>query len=184
MSEGVRERPVIVLRLTVADMLAAARLHHLAGMGSRRTLAFVAVLAVVAFGAGAAIADLGDGWVLIGAAAAVGMVVYLYALFLVVRMVRLPLAVRRAFREQRNLHEDHEIAWSERSYAAVGRTTRSDLPWSDYLKWRENDRVLLLYVSSGFYQVLPKRALSADAVSDIRGHLERAGVKKGPLFLG
>ena len=174
----------ILLRLRPDDMVAAGRLHQLAAIGSRATLGAAIALSLCAFGFGyAVVAGPGEEPRIVGAFFGGGMFVALYAVMLFNRMVLMPSTVRNGFREQKNLQEDHALSWDAERCTVVGRTSRSEIPWHDYLKWQENRHVLLLYLSSGFYQVLPKRILSQEAVTQIRGHLADAGVPKGRLLL-
>ncbi|GLS44788.1 YcxB family protein [Methylobacterium brachythecii] len=178
------EAPPAVVRLTVSDALNAARLHHRYAMATRSTILLVAVLAMgAALATYAAVAPSRDAaW--IAAIAVLVMAAYLYGLFLFVRWVVLPWTVRRQFREQRSLKEELHVRWSERSYEVVGETMRSDLPWGDYVKWQENGELILLYISSRAYQILPKRILTAQQVAELRSHLQQAGVKRQRAFFG
>jgi hypothetical protein len=43
------------------------------------------------------------------------------------------------------------------------------VPWSDYVKWKENDHLFLLYVSDPVFHIVPKRYFGgADDVEKLR----------------
>ncbi len=42
------------------------------------------------------------------------------------------------------------------------------IPWSDFLKWADNDRVFLLFQGPRLFNMLPKRALTAAQIDDLR----------------
>ena len=76
------------------------------------------------------------------AAGAFGILIAYYLLiFLLVHGIRVPLAVRRQFREQRNIREPYLISCTARGYVAHGVTIRSDVSWEHYYLWRENAQV-------------------------------------------
>ena len=173
----------LAVQLTREDALAAARLNHLAYVFGRYCAAVVGSVAIL--GAGLAYVALGqDGAALrIAVAVALAIVVLFYGLLAVRHAILPPFIVRREFKERRSAHDVHYVTWSQDSYRVRGPTMQSDVPWGDYWRWRENGRVLLLYVSSRQFQLLPKRLLPPGAVEDVRAHLDKAGVKRASLVL-
>ena len=171
-------------RLTPGDALAAARLHHRGHVGSRFCLAVIGFFASLAGGGIYALMQPSVGalgWV---ALVIIEVIVGLYAVLLVRHAVYPGIVVRRMFREQRNVRHTYMLSWSDRSYVLRGPTGHLDIPWSDYGRWREDKRVLLLYHSSKLYQIVPKRLLTPGAEEVIRRHLLHAGVPRWRLFLG
>lgn len=94
-----------------------------------------------------------------------------------------PFIVHRQFKDYRDTGEAHRITWSEHGYSVRSATVQSNISWDHYWRWRENGRVLLLYVSSRQYQLVPKLRLPPGAVEEMRGYLGKAGVKRSALFL-
>lgn len=167
-------------RLTADDMAAAARLHQLASVITPRGLAFNLGL-VLAVATGIFLytkrPDGGFGAWLVIAGGVLGYFVTVCIIgILVLVLVVAPKLGRRQFREQKNLAEELEFSLDGKVYAVMGATSRSALPWSDYLKWTENEELMLLHVSSYYYQILPKRALAPEDVAAIRVYLSAAGV--------
>ena len=172
----------VVYRPERADLLAASRLHHLAAITSRLVVVGTCVYALV-FGALGffvirplpAALFIGTIW----AGMALGSIVIALAL----KHAIVPqYVVRRQLKEQRSMHEEYRLSWNEHGYVVRGPTASSNLPWSHYVRWRENAHVLLLYQSWQNYQFLPKRILSTEAADTIRGSLEAAGVAKAKTF--
>lgn len=72
----------------------------------------------------------------------------------------LPRRARKLFAQQKNLQRPLRFGWDEQGLAWVNESGSGKTAWSDYLKWRENDRVFLLYLSDAMFQMLPKRAFA------------------------
>jgi hypothetical protein len=72
----------------------------------------------------------------------------------------LPRRSRRLFAQQKNLQRPLRFSWDEQGLAWVNESGSGRTAWSDYIKWRENERVFLLYLSDVMFQMLPKRAFA------------------------
>lgn len=170
-------------RLSADDMADAARLHQIALLTQPRPLlGMVAAVFVVASAIHTFTRLDGDGyreWLGVVAICLAGAAAYLA----LVTLVAVPRLARRQYREQRNLHEDHSAEITDQGYRVTSATGRSHIAWADYLRWTEDDRLVLLYVSSVFYQILPKRALTPDALHAMRKHLDAAGVPAIPSLM-
>lgn len=62
----------------------------------------------------------------------------------------------------------HETCYSQSSY-----------PWSAIHEWREDDEIVLLYIASQLFYMVPKRIADPGQIALLRGALEAAGVRKG-----
>lgn len=71
--------------------------------------------------------------------------------------VLLPLKSRRAFEQRKDLQRPCSFTASDAGLLFSTEGTTSMKPWSDYLKWKEGDAVLLLYMADYAYQIIPKR---------------------------
>jgi hypothetical protein len=82
--------------------------------------------------------------------------------------VSIPRLARRIHAQQRNLWEEVEASWDERGLRLRTGSGEVRTPWADYRRWREDEEVVLLFHSDLLFQILPKRALEAEAVAGLR----------------
>lgn len=73
-----------------------------------------------------------------------------------------PRTIRRKFREVAELNRLHTFEITEQGLAVSSETGHNTIPWSDFKKWKENKRVLLLYAGSFPYCMIPKRFFQAE----------------------
>jgi len=81
----------------------------------------------------------------------------LVVLLIVIRFVYIPWRVRRSYAQQREFSVPWEITVTETSLEISNNYGNIKRPWSDFIKWREDDQLLLLYESDALYRVFPKR---------------------------
>lgn len=94
--------------------------------------------------------------------------------------VYVPWTARRAYRRGKLIRDPADVEWNERSLTIRTTALQSSIPWEDYVKWKENDRLFLLYFSDTLFQVLPKRIFGSRREQDtFRDHLSRVGTKSG-----
>lgn len=85
--------------------------------------------------------------------------------------VLLPRRARRLFRQQKTLQGEFVLDWSPQGARFVSSKGTSDLLWSDYIDWAENDGVFILTINDGLYHFVPKRVLDAAQIDDLRDTL-------------
>jgi hypothetical protein len=124
--------------LKEADYLAAQRLH----VKPRPIFAVIGVLLVLVALAALYVSRS----VSLGAA-----LVVLLLLFFVYE----PFKARRLFRQYKALSEPTTIELRDDGLYFSRQNGEGLVPWSHVLKWKSNDRVLLLYPASGLFYVLP-----------------------------
>jgi hypothetical protein len=66
-------------------------------------------------------------------------------------------------RKNKNYLGSLRLHFSDEGLYAQYPAAQSRRPWSEYVGYLENGEVVLLYLSPGFYSVLPKRALGVQA---------------------
>ena len=115
-------------------------------------------------------------WWAYAAVAAVGVVVS-SSVAVAAILVITPFTARRTFRLQRNLHDRFGVTWDAAGMSTETPRGRSTMAWGDYVRWRENGSVVLLYHSDNLFQFLPKRVLDVVQVDDMRAHAAAAGLK-------
>ncbi len=109
------------------------------------------------------------------AAGAIAVAISAFALILR-HLILPPYLVRRLLKEKRAVSGEWHLTWTEQGYAVRGETASSDTAWGHYVRWCQNERVILLYQSWLSYQFVPKRVLPAEAEAFIRTQLRSAGV--------
>lgn len=132
------------------DYLAAQRLHQRRPL--RRALALMAVLLLVgmplaAFGSGDGVPLIG--FVLIGAGGG-GLI----GLALQYGWI-LPRKLRRLHAQQAALRHAITYAWDENGLEVTWSGGQARRPWADFIRYRENPQVLLLYHNDMLFDVVP-----------------------------
>ncbi len=150
-------------QIAEADLLAAYRLHSRKGW--RFLIAFwgLGILAIV-LGYLALLAGYQAGFLFraLGAGLVLG-VSFSLVLALVLRYVSVPRSVRRIYHEDAELSRPFTYAWDDEALRGRTTTSRWDRPWSDYLRWRQDDRLVLLYRSSVIFEPVPKSWFRSEA---------------------
>ena len=85
----------------------------------------------------------------------VAIFVPLYVLYL--RYIFLPKRVKKIFFQQKELSSPFEIEFTDTSMLASNEFGNSTRPWKNFIKWKENKKLLLLYHSDMLYNIIPKR---------------------------
>ena len=100
------------------------------------------------------------------------------ALWALLRLVVIPLKVRRVFRQQRNMQVPTTHEADEDGLASANEVGTSRYRWSDFTKWKENERLIVLYLSDIMMIVLPKRSFASPAALGEFTALVAAHVRK------
>ncbi len=98
------------------------------------------------------------------AAAVVGLYLLSYYAYL-------PWNARRIFNQQKEYSAPFEIELTPEAMLAFSQYGYSSRPWGEFHKWREDERLLLLYLSDVLYIVIPKRFLDEQQAAQIRALL-------------
>lgn len=106
-----------------------------------------------------------------------------FGLFVIVFLVSfywlLPAKVRRAYRQQRLLHDENTAVITQESLQGSSLHGRSDVEWGYFLKWKGDKRIFLLYESDVMYVMIPTRAFTSDEdIEWFRGLLSERVPKK------
>ncbi len=163
----------IHVQLDWKDYLDASRLH-MRPVGARRVarwsviglVAAVFICTVLLWILGELTPEIVKSWsyLLPVVAAAVG-------LYLLSYYVYLPWNTRRIFLQQKEYAAPFEIEITPQALLAYSQYGYSNRPWADYRKWRQDEKLLLLYLSDVQYTVIPKRFLDDQQIEEIRAHL-------------
>lgn len=90
---------------------------------------------------------------------------------------RVPVLARRIYAQQRDLHEALTVQADPEVLATQSEVGESRTPWSHYIRWVEDDEIILLYRSDALFQFIPKRVLDAAQVEALRTFAAAAGVQ-------
>jgi hypothetical protein len=167
-----------LLELNEADMAEATRLAGWIRLTGRQIVRVLLVLLVVLLAIGSVRQQ--SFWnVVRGALVPIVLlpVIYLPILWLTARYQG-----RRQLRQNRSLQGPIELSWDDEAYEARAATFHTRTPWRHYVKWAENERMILMYHSDHMPQILPKRVLREGDAAAIRGHLAAAGVPHAGWF--
>ena len=150
--------------LSESDFLSAQRLHHKWSSAKWLAAGGTSLLAVAACGA----------LIMTGRPRGLG-VILLCGVFgawiggAVTRFGYIPWKGRKVFRQQQALHRPFEMSWDSQVLTCRNATGESRIPWSDFVRWKENERLFLLYVSDVLFQLVPKQIFpNQDAVTAFR----------------
>ncbi len=100
------------------------------------------------------------------------------ATFLLYRYLLLPRRIRRIYQQQVDLQAPFSVQITPEALLFESEVGKSRRPWSDFVKWKENDDLLLLYYSDVLFTVLPKRIFTDEAqITQVRTALHKHGVQ-------
>lgn len=75
---------------------------------------------------------------------------------------------RKAYAAQKTLQHPMTVEWSEEGFRITAQQGDWNIPWDDYLKWAEDDKMLLLYQGPRVFNMIPKRVLALAQIDDLR----------------
>ena len=168
------------IRYTPDDLANAARLCNWLNIFSRKVFFIFSIVAILGTVAVAAMTS--ASWLLI-VSIIPAYLVLAYLVVLAIHFVYVPWYARSAFKQQKTLHVQADLSWSENGFAISTEDANSLIPWNKYLKWAENDRTILLFLAPTLYHVIPKRALSSPGeIDDFRQILMSSELPSAKLF--
>ncbi len=74
--------------------------------------------------------------------------------------------VSNAFGQQKSLAGPFDMEFSDEGFQSTSEHGSSRLPWTDFVKWKENKDVILLYRTDLMFHVLPKRLFPSEVDID------------------
>jgi hypothetical protein len=146
--------------LTVADHLAAQRLHMKTPMRNVRTVLLMAGLLGLALCLTPARSS---GVTLFALSAGLLLVTWLFDRF------GLPRNVARLHAQQKDFAHPFVYRWDDEFLEGIGMSGQSRRRWADYSKAKEDEHCFLLYQSDNLFEMLPKSWFcNSSQIQDIR----------------
>ena len=71
--------------------------------------------------------------------------------------VYLPWKTRRIYGQQKALQRELTFRFDENGALITTENGQTATPWSDYLRWKQNNHLILIYLSDCMYHMLPRR---------------------------
>lgn len=71
-----------------------------------------------------------------------------------------------------------EYTFDNQNLEIADSTTTLKLPWDRWVKWTQNEDILLLYRTDAQAHYVPKKQVQSEWVEAIKAHLDGAGVKR------
>lgn len=146
---------MITVQLQEADYLAAVKLHR----RKSKQMLFILCYTVggILFFLYTSPREMYMVYLLFGVAA-------FLSLFMVwMHFIGVPWGARRRFRQQKDLVRQYAIDWNDEKLTIDGDDLHVGIPWTDFLKWTEDDQVFLLYSSRLLFRMYPKRCFPHQA---------------------
>ena len=94
------------------------------------------------------------------------------------RYVLLPKQIREGFFKQKDLNAPFELEFTDNGMSTSNEFSTSTRQWENFVKWKENKELLLLYHSDKEYRIIPKRIFSdSQEVEIIKTYLKKNKVQ-------
>jgi hypothetical protein len=96
-------------------------------------------------------------------------------------------SMRKQFRDQPGAHGPRTVTFDAEGAHWRWDGGSSDVAWKNYMRWLEGEKQVLIYNSPANFSMLPKRALDAAQLSELREMLEqnvRGGAADHSLWAG
>jgi hypothetical protein len=153
----------VSFQATPEDLLAASRLNFSITLKSKRVIrAYIGGGVILAVLAGVAAWQWSIGPVPLIAAIGLGYWVALLSLIFLSAYLRLPRQIKRIFDQQKLLHEETTVEWSDAGISFTSARAYSNFAWSDFIKIVRGREVIILRQSDVVMNFIPSRALSQE----------------------
>ena len=71
--------------------------------------------------------------------------------------IYVPYKAKKVYKQQKSLQIPFEVVVTKEGLNCSNEIGKSSIPWSNFLKWKENKNLFLIYHSDVIFQMLPKR---------------------------
>lgn len=108
------------------------------------------------------------------------MLVFVFFLMLasaaLVQYILQPRMIRKHFLQLQNLGGPQTFRFTDEGVACKDQAKESRLPWGKYIKWLEDDAILVLFQTDVLIHLIPKRCLTLHQAEEIRRAVREAGI--------
>jgi hypothetical protein len=164
----------VQVQLTEDDFIAAMQLHALRAPRLWVIVGVVVVLLLLAdynFYAGSGV----HSYVLLALGA-----VYVFVLLIVVPYLIVPWRAGKQFRQMAASRDSFEIVWDDDAMTITAANWMQKSGWRDFVRSRENEKLILLYISDYSFRIVPKRAFARSVLDDFLGLVRAKVGRKQP----
>ena len=98
--------------------------------------------------------------------------------WLLFRYVLLPYQTRKIFAQQKELQPPFEMEFTDDNLVLSYEFGNAIRPWKNFIKWKENEKLLLLYLSDIMFVMIPKRFLTdPQQLEMIKSYIVKNGIR-------
>jgi hypothetical protein len=137
-----------------------------------------ALLAIIAWASPSARYSLSANPLTLMLEGAVLLALTMLMLVLLLRRTILRSMARRTLEQRRELATPVQWSFDEEALSVVTRFTSSRFPWDALRGWREDERILLVYLADQLFHSVPKHQVEEATLIALRAALESHGVPK------
>jgi hypothetical protein len=96
------------------------------------------------------------------------------AIYPLYRYVILPNRVKKIFTQQKELNSPFEIEFTDAGMTTSNEFGNSTRPWKNFIKWKENNELIMLYHSDVMYSIIPKRIFAdSQQIEMVKSYLKK-----------
>jgi hypothetical protein len=106
------------------------------------------------------------------------LVIFMVIVVALIHYLYIPWKAKQHFRQAASFRDEIALRWDAEWFHLKGERGSIDFMWSDFHRWSEDDKLLMLYHSDLLFNIVPKAALSGGQRDDIVNKLVEAGVKR------
>jgi hypothetical protein len=82
---------------------------------------------------------------------------FLVLLSVWMHFIGIPRGVRRRFQQRKALQRPYTVDWNDEKLTVDGEDVHAGIKWADFIRWREDGELILIYSSRMSFRILPKR---------------------------
>ena len=98
--------------------------------------------------------------------------------WLLFRYVILPSRTKKIFTQQKETNAPFEMEITEDNLVASNEFGNAIRPWKNFTKWKENEELLLLYISDIMFVIIPKRLIpDPKQLEMIKSFIQKNGIR-------
>ena len=94
------------------------------------------------------------------------------------RFVLLPKLTKKIFNQQKELQAPFEMEFTDTNLVVSNEFGNAIRPWKNFIKWKENEELIILYHSDVMFTIIPKRLLTdLQQLETIKSYITKNGIK-------